>query len=343
MMTLRINKRMISTLALLLAVGNSTIATAAPLFSDLTESATLTESGHYNIDDSENLRDGNFYGTGWITDSATETWAKYSWGTAQYLGYALLGGNVSRVPDGMKVQYSVNDDGVWIDAGTVAPATGNRLYYVPIAETAQAVRVLITRAVASYSDLSGFYVYGSATAPSDLMSTASDMMANAAVVLTGLWEDAPADVAAAWSDQDGNGIVPRANGDMASKPQAILTWATHQQISGLALVNGSWSYSGGAIFGMTIEALTEGVEPSLATPSDWSAVFDYSDAGTGVKLIDARFASGSVTTRSLRLTVTDVQDIPNNPSRAGGVITEIALLGGLIPPLPPTGTLISIR
>lgn len=305
---------------------------AAPLFTDLTGSATLAESGHYNVYTSGNLRDTSFFATEWITDSTTQAWAKYSWATPQYLGYALLGGNGSRVPDGMKVQYSVNDDGNWVDAGAVVPAGGAQLYYVPVAQTAKAARVLISRTSASYSDLRAFEMFGAATAPDGLMNTAPNMMAAASVQLLNTWEQPPGNLAAAWSDHAADGDAPRGNGDMASKPQAILSWTTDQRISGLAIANQSWWYSGGAIYAMTIEALAMGVDPALALPGDWSTVFSYSDTSAAAKLIDGRFANGTVATRALRLTITDVQDAQNNPPRAGGAITEIAVLGGVPEP-----------
>ncbi len=339
----RTMKRSISKImAAVWIVGLAITAGAAPLFTDLTGSATLTASGHYSNYEPERLRDASFFGTEWITDSTTQAWAQYSWATPQYLGYALLGGNAGRVPDGMKVQYSIEDDGVWVDAGAVAPGSGSRLHYVPVAQTAKAVRVLITRNSATHSDLQSFRLYGGATNPGFPLNLATDMMANATVQLTNTWEQVPANVVTAWSDQDANGDVPRANGDLAAKPQAILTWATDQDISGLAIANGTWWYSGGAIFAMTIEALAEGVDPGAATPSDWFSVFDYNDATTGAKLIDARFDVGSVTTRALRLTVTDVQDAAGNPSRAGGVITEIAVLGGVVIPEPSSLALLAL-
>lgn len=330
---------LIAGLFLLRAQGVS----AAAVFSDLTASATLTDNGYYNIYVSERLRDGSFFGTEWITAPTTEAWAEYSWATGQYLAYVLLGGNAARVPNGMKVQYSILDDGTWVDAGSVQPGSGARLYYVPIGVTAKAVRVMLTRASATYSDLFAFRVYGAATAPIGTLTTAVGVITNATVQTVNTWEGLPANLAVAWGDTAAGADSPRANGDMASKPQAVLIWSSDQYISGVALANGTWWYSGGAIVAMTVEALTEGVDPGVADPSDWSTVFTYSDSTTGAKLIDARFDSGSVITRALRLTVSDVQDAAGNPPRAGGVMSEVAILGGLIPPPPPTGTAILLR
>ncbi len=301
------------------------------VMSDLTASATLTQSGNYGGYPSDRLRDSSFFGTEWITDSTTLAWAKYNWAKPLYIGYALLLGNPGRVPDSMKVQYSVNDDGTWVDAGSVVPALGSNLYYVPVAKTVKAIRVLLSRNTATYSDLTAFHVYGSVAPAIGTLNIAPNIMSASSVQLINTWEQDPGNLNTFWSNKDTSGDLPRANGNMASKPQAILTWTSDQTISGLEIANMSWSYSGGSIYGMTIEALATGINPASAAATDWINVLTYNDTSAAPKLIDGQFTNGSVSTRALRITITSVQDTQSNTPRAGGGITEIVVAGGFIP------------
>jgi len=303
------------------------------IMTDLSPSATVTSCGNWPGYIADNLRGSNFWGTYWMSSASYPAWAKYSWTTPQYIGYVLLGGNGDRVPDGsMTLQYSVNDDGNWVDAAAVTVGGNKRLCYVPVGKSVKAARVLLVHTSAvPYVALYAFRVFGSVTPPIGTLNTASNMMAAATVQITNTWETQPSNFTTAWSDQVTDADSPRANGNIASKPQAILTWSTDQTISGLAIANQPWFYSGGSIYGMTIEACAKGVDPTGASAGNWNTVFTYNDTSAASKMINAIFPNGSVSTRGLRLTINSVQDIVPNTPRAGGAITEIAVLGGFVP------------
>ncbi len=105
-----------------------------------------------------------------------------------------------------------------------------------------------------------------------------------------------------------------------------------KSLSGLALANQAWYYTGGMIYGMHIDALNQGIDPNLATAGDWTTVYTYSDnTNSGIaKLISAQF-DNEVVTRALRLVFTNVSDTAPNAGRAGGGISEIDVIGGLVP------------
>jgi len=328
--------------ASLCAAGRSM---AAPTFNDLTAAATLTTNG--DLSTPEALRSPNFLGAQWITIDSPTHWAKYDLGAStKHLGYALLGGNIFRVPDDVTVQYSMTPtDNVngWINAGTVTPVAGSAMRMVAINANAKGVRVLMNKTSApnGHTDLEAFRVYGNDNLATQAISTNGQLMQQATISQVGTWENdlAPPTLASALTHLS-NGLVfatgdsrYRGNGDLATKPELRMSWADDLKISGLAIANNTWvSGSSGSILAMRVDALPTGFNPLLAVETDWFQVFNYTSAVTASKLIDARFDSGSVITRGLRIVITDVTNGPFGNGRSGGDLSEIVVIGGIPEP-----------
>ncbi|MFZ4398305.1 MAG: hypothetical protein ACOYOU_22040, partial [Kiritimatiellia bacterium] len=291
---------------------------AAVVFEDLTPGVVPGSVYTYgsNYQGAPTLTNQYFVGGQWITGTAdADQWAQHAFGGSRYVGYVLVGGNVSRVPSSMKVQYTTDASpgagGTWIDVSSVPPEGGFGLNSVVVDKVATAVRVKISNS--SYSDLEAFRVYGS----SDLsyfgrMNTNdSAAIVNAATLtLSGTWE---VNFGGSTNTFLSNTLVPngggsqfRGNGNLATKPVLQLTWASNQLLSGVDLANITWSGSAGSgmIYGMNVDALPQDMDPALATPSDWVTVATYSSSVTVPHLIHLQFDSGSLKTRGLRLVLT---------------------------------------
>lgn len=334
-------------------------AHAAVVFEDLTPgvAAGSTYTFDAQLGGANTLTNQNFLGGQWITDSTNPHWAQYAFGGVKYVGYVLLGGNVSRVPDFNQIQYTTDPSpgagSAWLTAGTVPAEAGLGMNYQPVDKVATAVRVYMSKSSApnAYSDLEAFRVYGG----SDLsflgrMNTndSATALGQATISLVNTWENNLGGVSV--TTHLTNTLVPgdsifRGNGDLASKPELRLSWSANQLLSGVDIASRLWSpgSGAGAIYAMRVDALPKGMDPALATEPDWATVATYNNALAASKLIHLPFDSGTLETRGLRLVLTDVGDGPYGASRAGGDISELILVGGVIPAAAPTGGVVRVK
>ncbi len=315
-------------------------ARAAPMFSDLTSSASVSVSGFFGGFPGTNLKDADFFGTHWYTGAPVSNQAigTYTWGTTQHVGYVLLSGaEAGRIPQSVQLQYSVDGSTNWTNAGALLTPAAQSLFYVPVDLNVKGLRVILN-SPSSNRAMSGFYVYGNSNlAQAGQMATATNLFAQATETHTGTWETDGAGFSALADTNVGDNNISsnyvRANAFAAGAPPTMtLTYAQEKSLSGLALANQAWYYTGGMIYGMHIDALNQGIDPNLATAGDWTTVYTYSDnTNSGIaKLISAQF-DNEVVTRALRLVFTNVSDTAPNAGRAGGGISEIDVIGGLVP------------
>jgi hypothetical protein len=316
----------------------SSAARAAPMFSDLTSSASVSVSDFYPGFSGSNMQDAAFFGTSWYTGNPVGNQAigTYTWGTTQHVGYVLLsGGEAGRLADSVQLQYSVDGSTNWTNAGAAKTPAAQSLFYVPVDLNVKGLRVVLNSSSTNQA-LSGFYVYGNNDLAHPVqMVTATNLFSQATESHTGTWEtDGTGFSALADTNVEDNSTnYVRANAFAAGAPPTMtLTYAQDKSLSGLALANQAWYYTGGMIYGMHIDALNTGIDPNLATAGDWTTVYTYSDnTDTGLaKLISAQF-DNAVVTRALRLVITDISNTANNADRAGGGISEIDVIGGLVP------------
>lgn len=318
-------------------------ANAAALFEDLTPGvaagSTYTFDGQ--LGGASYVTNQYFVGSTWITDSVNPHWAQYSFGGSKYVGYVLLGGNGGRVPDFNQIQYTTDPSpgpgSSWITVGSIPPEGGNGMNYLAVDKVATAIRVYMekTSAPNPYTELEAFRVYGN----SDLttvgkMNTndSATVLGQATISLVGTWENnlGAMSVMTHLTNTLVGGSVFRGNGNLATKPELKLTWASNQLLSGVDLANVTWSGSAGSgvIYDMHVDALPKNLDPALATPSDWVTVATYSSSYAASHLIHLQFDNGSLQTRGLRLVITSVGISGYGTSRDGGDISELILVGG---------------
>jgi hypothetical protein len=328
--------------AALSAVGAPALAQSA--FQDLTpgvaSASTYTFDGQ--LSGASSLTNQNFINGLWITDSTNPHWAQYAFGGSKYVGYVLLGGNVNRVPDYNRIQYTTaanpSASSTWITVDDVPAEGGSGMNYLAVNKTATAIRVLMqkTSAPNPYTDLEAMRVYGNSdlTSVGRMNTTASaTMLSQATISLAGTWENNLGGTSVLTHLT--NTLVPgdsifRGNGDLATKPVLQMSWGADKLLSGVDIASRLWSAGGGNIVAMNVDALPTGLDPALASASDWFTVASYNNATAASRLIHLQFDNGSLATRGLRLVLTDVGDSSLAVNRRGGDISELILAGGVL-------------